>query len=254
MIIAVINQKGGVGKTTTAVNLSAAFAESEQKVLLVDLDAQCNASALCGVRKPTASVFDTLIDASTDPIESVIVTTKIKNLDLVPGHRALAGLESALRDVMGREAILAEILTPLLDRYDKILIDNGPTLSLGPAMSLYAAHMALVPVQCQPLALDGLEQVTKSIQLAKQRLNPRLSRHILLTMLDGRKSHGKDIVAHVQKMFGQEVFATIIPSSAELERGVLKGGSVLTYASQSPAAAAYRALALEILHAQKEAS
>ena len=249
MIFSVINQKGGVGKTTTAVSLGAAWAASGRRVLICDLDAQSNASTLCGVRDSASSILDALLDPSGEPLERLIVATSAPNLFLAPGHRALAGLESALRDVMGRESILAEILEPIRDKFDAILIDNGPTLGLGPAMSLRAADVALVPVQCQPLALDGLEQVSASIQMARQRLNPRLQRRIVLTMLDGRKSHGKAIVEHVRKMFGDEVLATVIPANAEIERGVLRGAKALQPSPSSPAARAYEALANELLPA-----
>ena len=249
MIFSVINQKGGVGKTTTAVSLGAAWAASGRRVLICDLDAQCNASTLCGVRDAESSILDALLDPAGEPLERLIVATSAPNLFLAPGHRALAGLESALRDVMGRESILAEVLEPIRERFDAILIDNGPTLGLGPAMSLRAADVALVPVQCQPLALDGLEQVSASIQMARQRLNPRLQRRIVLTMLDSRKSHGKAIVEHVRKMFGDEVLATVIPANAEIERGVLRGARALQPSPSSPAARAYKALADELLPA-----
>ncbi len=247
MILSVINQKGGVGKTTTTVSLGAAWAQRGRRVLICDLDAQSNASTLCGVRQPASSILDALLDPSGEPLEGIIVPTSAPNLFLAPGHRALAGLESALRDVMGRESILAEILEPVRRQFDAILIDNGPTLGLGPAMSLRAADLALVPVQCQPLALDGLEQVSASIQMARQRLNPRLQRRIVLTMLDARKSHGKAIVEHVRRMFGDEVLATVIPANAEIERGVLRGAAALQPSASSPAARAYAALADELL-------
>ncbi|MBV9867948.1 MAG: ParA family protein [Abitibacteriaceae bacterium] len=244
MIISVINQKGGVGKTTTAVNLGAALAEKGQRVLIVDLDAQHNASSLCGTRETTASMFDVLVDPEEQPLEGIVRPSLIDNVDLAPGHRALAGLESALLNVVGREMLLREALDPVRERYQAILIDNGPTLGIGPAMSLCAADMALVPLQCEHLALDGLAQVLQTISTAQRRTNAQLQKRILLTMLDRRINSAKDIVTAVQGRFGREVCQTIISRSSKLDIGV---GSVLQHAPTSNAAEDYRALAQEMI-------
>ena len=248
MIISILNQKGGVGKTTTAVNLGAALAEAKQRTLLIDLDAQHNASTLCGVKNAGLSIFDVLLDDDANPLESAIARTTVHGLDLVPGHRALAGLESALMSVVGREQLLDEAINSVRGRYDYILIDNGPTLGIAPAMSLCAADLALVPLQCERLALEGLSQVHNTIALAKRRTNPHLQFRILLTMLDSRTNDGKSIAANVRKRFGEEVCATVIKRSTKLSLGSALAGSVLQYAPTSDAAEAYRALAGEIVH------
>lgn len=246
-IISILNQKGGVGKTTTAVNLGAALAEAEQRTLLIDLDAQHNASTLCGVKNATLSIFDVLLDGDANPLECAITRTTILGLDLVPGARALAGLESALMSVVGREQLLDEAIAGVRDRYDYILIDNGPTLGIAPAMSLCAADLALVPLQCERLALEGLAQVHNTITLAKRRTNPNLELRILLTMLDSRTTDGKQIATSVRKRFGPEVCHTVIKRSSKLALGSAQAGSILQYAPTNDGAVAYRELAQEIL-------
>jgi chromosome partitioning protein len=246
MIISVVNQKGGVGKTTTAINLGAALAEIGYEVLIVDLDPQANASAMLNVRAPSVSIFDALVDTHPCPLDGVIVSTPIEKVHLAPGARSLAGLDSALRDVPGRELLLKEALESQRTRYNAVLIDNAPTLGLAPAMSLCAADIALVTVQCQPLAIEGLADVSKTITLVQSRLNPRLRRRILLTMLDPRRPQGRRVAEKVRAVCGNEVCETVIPNSAHLESAILKGGSVLEYASQSSAAVAYRTLAAEV--------
>ena len=242
MVISIVNQKGGVGKTTTAVNLGAALAEAGRSILVVDLDPQCNASAMLGARDASGSIFDVLTDEGR-PLQEVVRATPIANLSIAPGHAALAGIERALQDAVGREMLLKEALAPIADHYDAILIDNGPTLGIAPVMSLCAAQLAIIPLQCERLALEGLVQALKTIGTVQRRINPGLEKKILLTMLDRRINNGKEMVQAVQERFGAEVCATIIGRSSKLDTGT---GTVLQHAPSSTAAQDYRALAVEV--------
>lgn len=253
MIIAVINQKGGVGKTTTAVNLAAALAERGRRVLLVDLDSQANASALLGVREVARSVFDALVDAEKVSLRDVIRVSSGRRPDgeeahlgtaiaLAPGHRALAGLESALRDEPGHEMLLKEALEPVRDDYDFVLFDNGPTLGLSSVMSLVAADLALVPLQCERLAVEGLSQAYRTIDLTRRRMNPHLQRRVVLTMVDQRFADGKQIADEVRAALGEEVLQTSVRTSSKLKMQ----STIFDLEPKGLAAADYRALAAEI--------
>jgi chromosome partitioning protein len=256
-VIAIINQKGGVGKTTTCVNLAAALAAAKQRVLVVDLDSQANASDMLSRSRGRDSIFDALVNADTVALRDVLVPTAIEGVSLAAGHAALAGLETALREVIGRELLLRELLNSASGDFDYVLVDNSPTMGIGPAMSLVAADIAMVPVQCEPLAVSGLALINRSIQTTKARLNPRLRRRVLLTMLNSRTSHGKEIARLVRDQFGNEVFSTVIKESAQLQRGLMNrdsGGSILSYAPSSPPAAWFRDLAAEVLGASLPSS
>lgn len=246
MILAVVNQKGGVGKTTTTVNLAAALGERGHRVLLVDLDAQANASTMLGIRA-VDSVFDVLVAGV--PLLNVLKETPLEGVLLAPGHRALAGMDSALRGQLGRELLLKEALEPLDGQFDFVLVDNEPDLSLGASLSLVAADVALVPVSCGPLALEGLQQVLDTVAVAKKRLNPRLDTRLVLTMCGGRRSHRQAVADQTRARFGDSVFCAAIPDSAELERAALhksEGSAVVRYAPKSDSATAFRALAGEV--------
>lgn len=244
MIITVFNQKGGVGKTTTTLNLGAALARRNRRVLLIDLDSQANLSASLGERHVVQSVFDTLLDAKATPLQHIITASQtVPSVSIAPGHRALAGLESALRDEVGREYLLREALEPVLVDYDDVLIDNGPTLGLAPAMSLCASQLALVPLQCERLALEGLGQVFKTIEATRRRINPRLESRILLTMVDARLADGKQIAGELRERLGDQVCKTEIRTNSKLKLA----GSVFEHANSSEAAKDYRDLAEEVV-------
>lgn len=264
MVFAIVNQKGGVGKTTTAINLAAALAERSHStgdgrpVLLIDMDSQANATEMSGATCSAVvveSMFDALVDTEGSPIERIAMETRIDGVMLAPGHRALAGLDSALREVAGKEVLLRELLEPVYPLYCDIVIDNGPALGLAIAISLSAADVAVVPVASEPLALQGLQQVSQTIEQARRRLNPKLRRRVLVTMVDGRNAHSRPLAATVREKMGADVLTTQIGHSADLQRGLFhkaQGASVLRYAPNSSAAAAFRALADELSGAPVE--
>ena len=250
MILSIVNQKGGVGKTTTSLNTAASLAQSGQRTLLVDLDPQANSSSCLNVRA-SESVFDALVDDVT--LESVIVSTPIDNLDLAPGHRALAGLDGAMGYAPNKIYRLADRLKPLLDKYDVIVIDTAPAPLFSPAgiaggMALVACDIALIALEVEELAIEGLGQVLRSIKEAQdERLNPRLQMRIVLTMADARRS--KAIEESARARFGESVYQTVIPRLAEIAKGLSnreRGGAVVAYAPKSAGALAYNALAQEI--------
>lgn len=252
MIVAVVNQKGGVGKTTTALNLAAAFATKGARVLLVDLDAQANASSFLDVRA-VDSIYDALVDTSVS-LAQITVKTPIPNLDLAPGHRALAGLDSALGHELGKEFLLRELLETRRDDYDMVFVDTAPAPHFSPGgvgagMALVAADIALVPLACEEIVVEGLAQVSQSIQKAQKRLNPQLGMRIALTMADNRRADSKTIEDATRKRFGQLVYQTVIPRLAEVSRGLShrsEGGAVVSFAPKSAGALAYCALAEEV--------
>ena len=241
MIFSVTNQKGGVGKTTVAVNLAHALAQSGKRVLLVDMDSQANASALLGVRNPGRSIFDALVDPFEVPLSEIFVVVA-PNFALAPGARAMAGLESALRDEPGREQVLKEVLESVKDQFDFIIVDNGPTLGLPVLMSLVAADCALIPLLCERLAVEGLSQAFKTVETIKRRLNPTLQKRIVLSMIDGRLSDSKQIAADVRANLGHQVLQTTISTSSQLKAG----SPVLEVSPTGSAAGQFRTLAEEV--------
>ena len=253
MILSVINQKGGVGKTTSAVNIAVARADEGARVLLIDLDAQANASSLLDVRA-VDSMFDVLAPPNV-ALESVIVPTPIDNLWLAPAHRALAGLDGAMGYQMGKEFKLEKLLKPLRADYDLIVIDTAPAPLFSPSgiaagMALVASDIALVALAVEELAVEGLGQVLQPIAQAQdERMNPRLQIRIALTMADARRADTKTIEEAARARFGDQVCRTVIPRLADISRGLSHragGGAVVAFAPKSPGALAYRALAQEV--------
>ncbi|MEM7129215.1 MAG: ParA family protein [Chloroflexota bacterium] len=248
-IYAFANQKGGVAKTTSIVNLGAYLAASGRKVLLVDIDPQGNASTSLGIdpRTLTASLYDVLIGHSS--IQEVLTLTDLLGLDLIPATADLAGAEVEMAQQMAREQLLTRALAPVMNKYDYIFIDDPPSLGLLTINGLTAAtHGVVIPVQCEYLALEGLSFLLQTIQQVRDVLNARLRiAGVLLTMYDGRTNLGQQVVDEVRNFFPEEVFRTIIPRNVRLSEAPSYGQSILSYAPDSAGARAYQALAQEFI-------
>jgi chromosome partitioning protein len=251
-IIAVANQKGGVGKTTTAVNLAAALARTPMRVLLVDLDAQGNATMGSGVDKRdlAASSCDVLLDET--PAAEAIVTTP-EGFDLLPGNTDLTAAELELMDADAREQRLKRALEPVRGNYDFILIDCPPALSLLTLNALTAADSVLVPMQCEYYALEGLTALLQTIDALKGRLNPQLEvEGVLRTMFDVRNNLANAVSHELIEHFGDKVFRTIVPRNVRLAEAPSHGQSIVGYDKGSRGAVAYLGLAGEVLRRQRE--
>ena len=245
-IIAVVNQKGGVGKTTTAVNLTAALTEAGKKVLLCDFDPQANASSGLGVdkRKIHKSVYDVIVNDV--PAQEVIVKTKFG--DVLPSTADLAGATIELFSVPEPNYRLAKALHPIKDNYDFIFIDCPPSLEILTLNSLAAADSILVPVQCEYYALEGLSDLMHTMRLVKKRINPNLDIFgVALTMFDGRTNFSTQVAQEVRRHFPGKVYATVIPRNVRLAEAPSHGLPVTVYDRSSRGAHAYRAMAEEII-------
>ena len=245
-IIALANQKGGVGKTTTSVNLGAALAQAGQRVLLVDIDAQGNATSGSGIDKSELErdSYDVIVDGA--PLHEVIVPTD--NYDLVPATIQLSGAEIELADKKEREYRLKAALATVADDYDFILIDNPPPLGLLTVNAFTAADAILIPVQTEFYALEGLGQLLNTIELVRQQFNPDLDiAGILLTMYDGRTNLAKQVAEEVRNYFGDKVYETVIPRTVRLSEAPSYGQAIIDFDPRSVGAQVYTELAQEVL-------
>jgi chromosome partitioning protein len=248
-IIAMCNQKGGVGKTTTTINLGAALAELGRKVLLVDFDPQGALSVGLGVRahELDTTIYTLLVERGHD-VRDVIQHTAIEGLDVVPANIDLSAAEVQLVGEVAREQILARVLRPVVDDYDVVLIDCQPSLGLLTVNALTAAHGVLIPLECEYFAMRGVALLIDTITKITDRLNPRLQIDgILATMFDSRTNHSREVVASVVDHFGDQVFHTVISRTVKFPDASLAAEPITTYESSHSGAAAYRQLARELI-------
>lgn len=247
-IYALANQKGGVGKTTTAVNLAAYLADAGKRVLLVDVDPQANATSSLGVDKNalTRSIYDVLIGA--EPPADLITLTARVGLDLLPSSTVLAGAEVELVGISGRELRLRHALDTVRSRYDFLLIDTPPSLGMLTLNALVASDGVLIPIQCEYLPLEGLSQLLQTVELVRQSLNPNLAiRGLLMTMFDPRTNLSREVVEEVRQHFPHTILRTIIPRSVKLSEAPSYGEPIINYAPESSGGQAYAALCQEFL-------
>ena len=248
-VIAMCNQKGGVGKTTTTINLGAALAEVGRRVLLVDFDPQGALSVGLGIRvnELDVTVYNLLLERGHD-VRDVIQHTRTDNLDVLPANIDLSAAEVQLVGEVAREQVLARVLRPVMDDYDVILIDCQPSLGLLTVNALTAAHGVFIPLECEFFAMRGVALLVETIDKITDRLNPRLVIDgILATMYDGRTLHSREVVRSVVDHFGEQVFHTVISRTVKFPDASLAAEPITTYASTSGAAAAYRQLARELI-------
>lgn len=251
-IIAVANQKGGVGKTTTAINLSACLAENNKKVLTIDTDPQGNTTSGLGIDKDELenTVYELMLDECT--IRECIVKTEVENLSLIPSNVDLAGAEIELLGINDKEYILKNAVDYIKDDYDYIIIDCPPSLNMLTINAMTTANTVLVPIQCEYYALEGLSQLIHTINLVRERLNPYLDiEGIVFTMFDARTNLSLQVVENVRANVKQRVYATIIPRNVRLAEAPSHGYPITIYDSKSAGAESYRALADEVINREE---
>ncbi|HVE73561.1 MAG TPA: ParA family protein [Mycobacteriales bacterium] len=248
-ILAMCNQKGGVGKTTSTINLGAALAEYGRNVLLVDFDPQGALSVGLGVNplQLDRTVYNLLMEKKVRA-DDVLLKTAVPRMDLLPSNIDLSAAEVQLVNEVAREQTLRRVLEPMMDRYDIILVDCQPSLGLLTVNALTAAHGVIIPLECEFFALRGVALLITTIEKVKERLNPDLEvEGILATMFDPRTLHGREVLARVVEAFGDRVFHTVINRTVRFPETTVAGEPITSYASDSTGAAAYRALAKEVL-------
>ncbi len=247
-VYSVVNQKGGVGKTTTAVNVAAYMAMAGAKILLIDLDAQGNATSGLGIDRAQvkASIYEVLIDGL--PVAEAVQSSMIENLSILPATLDLAGADVELMPKMAREHFLRNALEPIKNDFDCILIDSPPSLGLLTLNALVASDSVIIPIQTEYYALEGISQLLKTVDLVKKHLNPQLSiAKVILTMYDNRTRLAKQVVADVRQYFGDKVSPTVVPRNVRLSEAPSHGIPVALYDAKSRGAIAYHKIAGEIL-------
>ena len=245
-IISIANQKGGVGKTTTAINVSSLLAAAEKKSLLVDIDPQSNSSSGLSITNQNPSIYEVLI--GTENISDVIIESYMPHLDLLPSNINLVGAEIEMVDMERRERLLKNALDEISNKYDYIIIDCPPSLGLLTLNALTAAHSVLIPVQCEYFALEGLGQLLNTINIVKKHYNPGLAiEGVLLTMFDTRLRLSHQVAEEVRKYFGEKVFKTVINRNVRIAESPSYGKPIILYDAVSTGAQNYMALASELL-------
>jgi chromosome partitioning protein len=248
-IIAIANQKGGVGKTTTAINLGACLAVAEKKTLVIDMDPQGNATSGLGIDKEEVerSIYDVLIEGFS-PVDAVIHNVHFPYLDVLPATRDLVGAEVELVNRKARENILRDALTTLRDQYEYVLIDCPPSLGLLTLNTLAAADSVLIPIQCEFYALEGLSQLLNTVTIVQKNLNPRLQiEGVLLTMYDGRLNLSRQVAEEAKEYFGPKVYRTTIPRNVRIAEAPSFGKPIVLYDVISVGAKSYLSLAKEVI-------
>ena len=252
-IISFINQKGGVGKTTTCVNLATFLAAYGKRVLIIDLDPQGNATTGVGVdkNKELNTFYDIILDECN--IKDAIISTKIRNLDILPSNVDLAGSEVSLVQRENREKVLKNVVTTIKDEYDYIAIDCPPSLGLLTVNALTATDTIIIPIQCEFYALEGLSQLMNTVKLVKEYLNANIEiEGVVLTMKDNRSNLVSQVAKEIRAFFGRKVYETVIPRNVRLAEAPSHGVPILIYDNRSSGALAYQSLALEFLKKNKD--